>query len=86
LTVIAEIVINELELKDVEIKYGTGSRGWVGDSPFILLGVKKIQSLGWAPKVEAKEAIRRTISWLKHNQWALEERHSKDEIIVPKEK
>ena len=54
--------------------YTGGQRGWVGDSPFILLDTAKIKSLGWSPKVAIKDAVIRTLHYLRANQWLLESR------------
>ena len=51
--------------------YSGGERGWVGDSPFILLDVKKMKSVGWKPKLTIEQSVRKTINWLKDNKWAL---------------
>ena len=49
--------------------YSGGDRGWIGDNPFIFLDTKKITKLGWKPKVSIEEAIIKTLSWIKDNQW-----------------
>jgi UDP-glucose 4-epimerase len=41
-----------------------GERGWVGDSPRILLNISRLCSLGWAPKCSIEDAIRDTLRWL----------------------
>jgi UDP-glucose 4-epimerase len=68
---IAKIVCEELKLKDVKFIYGGGERGWVGDSPFIYLDISKMRSLGWEPEFSIEQCVRKTINWLKDNQWAL---------------
>jgi UDP-glucose 4-epimerase len=55
-------------------KYTGGERGWVGDSPFILLDTTKIKSLGWAPKWTIPDSVRRTLAYLRENRWLLESR------------
>ena len=57
-----------------KLEYTGGDRGWVGDSPFIFLDTKKIQSLGWKPKVAIEEGVVRTVQWLRENEWVLEAR------------
>ena len=52
-----------------EFKYSGGIRGWVGDSPFVFLDTAKIKKLGWNPKIEALDAIQRTVEWLNKNEW-----------------
>jgi len=54
--------------------YSGGERGWVGDSPFILLDCKRIRSLGWAPTRSIREAILTTLNYLKDSPWLLESR------------
>lgn len=60
---LATIVVDELGLKDVEFHYTGGIRGWVGDAPIVRLSIEKIKKLGWKPKVNIEEAIRRTVRW-----------------------
>jgi UDP-glucose 4-epimerase len=59
---------------NAQLKYSGGERGWVGDNPFIFLDTKKIQSLGWKPKVGIEEGVVRTVQWLQKNEWVLESR------------
>lgn len=46
------------------IEYAGGERGWIGDSPLILLDVSRIRSLGWKPELSIAQAIERTLDWL----------------------
>jgi len=55
-----------------KINYSGGSRGWVGDNPFILLDCNKIRNIGWKPKHTIKESIEQTIDYLSKNKWLLE--------------
>ena len=41
-----------------------GERGWIGDSPFILLDCSRIRSLGWRPRLAIKEAVLATIKFV----------------------
>ncbi len=54
--------------------YAGGSRGWVGDSPFVYLDTARIQSLGWRPKLTIRQAVLRTVEYLQQNAWLLERR------------
>lgn len=54
---IAEIVIEECGLDNVELKFTGGARGWVGDVPKIKLSIDKIQKLGFNPKHDSEEAV-----------------------------
>lgn len=44
--------------------YTGGTRGWVGDSPFVHLDTSKITKLGWRPEINILDAIRLTAKWL----------------------
>jgi UDP-glucose 4-epimerase len=45
----------------------TGTKGWVGDVPIMLLDCSKLRSLGWNPEVSFEQGIERYISWLSAN-------------------
>lgn len=64
---IANIVIEEMGLKNVLIKHTPGDRGWKGDVPIIWLSNKKLKSLGWKCKNSSKEAVRQTARDLLNN-------------------
>jgi UDP-glucose 4-epimerase len=51
--------------------YAGGTRGWVGDSPFIFLDTARIRALGWRPKLTIREGIVRTLRFLQQNPWTL---------------
>ncbi|PIZ52018.1 nucleoside-diphosphate sugar epimerase [Candidatus Woesearchaeota archaeon CG_4_10_14_0_2_um_filter_33_13] len=68
---IAKKICDVLSLKDVSFQYTGGSRGWIGDSPFVHLDTLKIKSLGWAPKYSIMECVEKTIKWIKENQWVV---------------
>lgn len=53
-------------------RYTGGSRGWVGDSPFIFLDASRIRSLGWRPTLGIRDAVLRTLDYLVANPWLLE--------------
>jgi UDP-glucose 4-epimerase len=57
-----------------KLTYSGGERGWIGDNPFIFLDCQKMRSLGWAPKLTIREAIVRTLDYLRSSQWLLESR------------
>jgi UDP-glucose 4-epimerase len=44
--------------------YSGGERGWIGDSPFILLDCSRIRALGWRPRLTIKEAVLATIKFV----------------------
>ena len=47
---ITEMILKELNLKNVQLKYTGGIRGWPGDVHTVSLTSKKLRSLGWKPK------------------------------------
>jgi UDP-glucose 4-epimerase len=47
-----------------KLTYSGGDRGWVGDSPFILLDCSRIRALGWRPRLTIKEAVLATIKYV----------------------
>jgi UDP-glucose 4-epimerase len=56
-----------------ELSYSGGERGWIGDSPFILLDTRRIRALGWKPKLTIREGVLRTVDWLAENRWVFEQ-------------
>ncbi len=56
------------------LEFSGGSRGWVGDNPFIFLDTKKIRSTGWSAKFSIEQSVIRTLSWLQNNRWVLKRR------------
>jgi UDP-glucose 4-epimerase len=66
---IAEIVIDECGLEDVELIFTGGERGWVGDVPRIRLSIDKIQALGWQPEFNSEEAVRMAAHSLVKQLW-----------------
>lgn len=57
---IAEIVAEEMGLRNVEFKLTCGvddGRGWRGDVKTMLLSVDKLLKLGWKPMLNSEEAI-----------------------------
>jgi len=59
---IAQIIIEEMDLKNVKLTFTggvDGGRGWKGDVKNMLLDIDKIKALGWKPKHNTKQAIRK---------------------------
>jgi UDP-glucose 4-epimerase len=50
-----------------KLTYAGGERGWVGDSPFILLDCSRIRALGWRPRLTIREAVLATIKYVSKN-------------------
>jgi UDP-glucose 4-epimerase len=70
------IICTHLGLRP-RLEYAGGSRGWIGDNPFIFLDTRKIRATGWSPLLTIEQGILRTLSWLERNQWVLKTCSSK---------
>ena len=55
-------------------EYSGGSRGWIGDNPFIFLDTAKIRGLGWRPKLTIREGVIKTLEYLQQHDALLESR------------
>ncbi|MCD6177966.1 NAD-dependent epimerase/dehydratase family protein [bacterium] len=55
---IAQIVIQEMGLEDVKLRYTGGERGWPGDVPQVRLDPRKMKRLGWEARLSSDQAIR----------------------------
>ena len=55
-----------------QLNYTGSERGWIGDSPFILLDCSRIRALGWAPKLTIQDGIIRTLNYLQSTPWLFE--------------
>lgn len=58
---IAEIVVEEMGLRNVKFRFTggiDGGRGWKGDVKKMLLDCSMLKSLGWRPKYNSKQAVR----------------------------
>jgi UDP-glucose 4-epimerase len=51
------------------VEYGGGDRGWVGDSPRILLDTTRIRALGWKPAKTIEESIVETLNFLNEHSY-----------------
>ena len=56
------------------IEYTGGERGWVGDSPVILLDASRLRALGWKPRLSIREAVLATLAYLRASPRALDAR------------
>lgn len=57
---IVEILLEELGL-DIPVNYEEQYAGWVGSAVQVRLNVSKIKKLGWQPKLNSDEAVRKAI-------------------------
>ena len=68
---IAQIIIEEMGLKDVKLTFTggvDGGRGWKGDVKNMLLDTTKLKTLGWRPKLNSKQAVREAAKSLITNE------------------
>jgi UDP-glucose 4-epimerase len=61
-------ICEELGVKP-RLDYTGGTRGWIGDNPFIYLDTKKVRALGWKPQFSIEQGVRNTLNWLRANDW-----------------
>ena len=54
---IADIVVAEMGLANVELDFSGGSRGWRADVPVYRIDTAKIRKLGWSNKLGSREAV-----------------------------
>ena len=55
---IAEIIIEEMALKNVNYRFTGTKVGWPGDQPVVLLDTSKVRSIGWNVRYTSEEAVR----------------------------
>lgn len=58
---IAKMILEEMDLKNVQLKYTGGKSGWPGDAPMVHFDISKIKRLGWIPKYTSDESVRMAI-------------------------
>lgn len=58
---ITKMVIEEMNLKDVQISYTGGNSGWPGDSPLVHYDISKIKNIGWSPNYDSEQAVKLSI-------------------------
>lgn len=57
---IADVICEEMGLKDVKYRF-TGRQAWMGDVKLMLLSIEKLKALGWKPKYNSEEAVRKAV-------------------------
>lgn len=58
---IAEILVREMGLSNVRLKYTGGDRGWPGDVPKVRYNTEKMEKLGWRARFTSDQAVIETI-------------------------
>jgi UDP-glucose 4-epimerase len=54
---IADLVVRQLGLSQVEFSFTGGDRGWKGDVPVVRFDTNKLRALGWANRRSSREAL-----------------------------
>jgi UDP-glucose 4-epimerase len=62
------IICKELAVSP-RLEFTGGDRGWVGDSPKILLDTRRLRALGWSPSVALSDAVVETLQFLEDNPY-----------------
>lgn len=57
---IARIVIEEMKLSNVQLKFTGGKTGWKGDVSKTILDISRALSLGWSPLLRSDDAVRKS--------------------------
>lgn len=57
---IAEQVVKAVS-PGATIHYGRGNKGWVGDVPKFAYSVAKLEALGWRPRLDSAQAVRKAV-------------------------
>jgi UDP-glucose 4-epimerase len=70
---LADVIVDELNLKEVRYATTGGERGWLGDSPFVHLDTSKLKALGWRPRVPIEQGIRNTVRYLQRHPQLLDQ-------------
>jgi len=66
---IAEIVIKQMGLNNVQIVHTGGKIGWPGDVPIVRIDSKKLHDLGWQPKFSSIDAVKKTAEELSKDKF-----------------
>ena len=64
---IANIVVGEMGLHDVQYVHSGGTVGWKGDVSIIRLSIDKLKKIGWSPRLTSSESTKRATKWLVNN-------------------
>ena len=66
-TRIAEIVVEEMGLRNVAFNYTGGDRGWVGDVPRFRYDTTKLSSKGWVAPRDSDASVRLAVKHILNN-------------------
>jgi len=54
---IADIVVAEMGLENVELDFSGGARGWRADVPVYRIDTSKVRKIGWANRLSSRQAV-----------------------------
>ena len=54
---IADLIVEQMGLSNVEYQFTGGNRGWKADVPIYRLDTSRIRAKGWSPKYNSREAM-----------------------------
>jgi len=72
---VVRIILDEMGLREVQLEFAGGQRGWLGDSPLVHLDTTRIKALGWQPETSIEEGVRRTVRYLRAHPHLLQARN-----------
>jgi UDP-glucose 4-epimerase len=58
---IADLIAEEMGIKDIHYTFAGGDRGWKGDVPVVRFDLGKVHGLGWKARRNTREAMRASI-------------------------
>lgn len=58
---IADIVVQQMGLQNVQYEFTGGNRGWKGDVPIVRFDLTKIHKMGWRAQLSSKEAVIKSV-------------------------
>ena len=65
---IADIVVKEMCLSDVEYQFTGGKRGWKGDVPVYRLNTTKIRKTGWKHEKNSVQSVVSAVRFMLENK------------------
>lgn len=68
-----QVICREMNVSP-KLEYTGGERGWVGDSPKILLATDRLRALGWKQTFSVEDAVVDTLKFLTQNPFCVERR------------
>jgi len=61
---IAQLLLEAMHVKNAEVVYTGGQRGWSGDVPQVRLDCGKLERMGWKAKLTSDAAVKLAVAEL----------------------